>query len=304
MNPPLRFFRLLFPTPGRLLLLLLLAGGDLAHATRALIIAQPTTNNVLRFDGITGAAKGAFIAAGAGGLVSPAQMILGPDGKLYIADSTANVVKRFNLDGNFIDDFTPAGHLSAPVSLKFGPDGKLYVLCGGTVRQIHRFHGTTGAYEALMVNATSTQINNAKDFIFMPSTNDFLVTSSLNTVTRFSFSTGAFVSFYLNPTKNIGNLNYPVGILIGPDGNYWVASGNGTNKITRFSITNGAKINDPFLGVSATAGHQEQQYENGLLCVANGSGNNVVALRALGLHCREACDRSVRHDCSVGNWQI
>ncbi len=241
-----------------------------------LLVAQPNTHNVLRFDGITGEPKGTFIAAGAGGLDAPAQMIVGPDEKLYIADSVANVVKRFDLDGNFIDNFTPVGTLTNPVALKFGPDGKLYVLCGGVNRQIHRFHGTTGVHEALLVNATSIQLNSAKDFIFMPSTNDFLVTSATNAVARFNFTTGSFVSNYLNSSKNISVLNSPTGITIGPDGNYWLASSNGTNKITRFNIINGARINDAFTGGSLTGGHQEIKYENGFLYVANGSANSIT----------------------------
>lgn len=264
-----------------LALLFILLCADLAHATRDLIVAQPTTHNVLRFDGLTGAAKGVFIAAGAGGLDAPAQMTVGPDGKLYIADSVANVVKRFDLDGNFIDNFTLAGPLTNPVALKFGPDGKLYVLCGGTTRQIHRFHGTTGAYDALAVNATVVQISNAKDFTFMPSTNDFLVTNSTNAVARFNFTTGAFVSNYLNPAKSTVNLNSPTGIIIGPDGNYWVASSNGTNKITRFNISTAARIDDAYLGPSLTGGHHEikydVKYDNGYLFVANGIQNNIIA---------------------------
>ena len=189
-----------------LALLLPLACSDLAHATRDLIIAQPVTNNVLRFDGITGAAKGAFIAAGAGGLVSPAQMIL-------------------------------------------GPDGKLYVLCGGSTQQIHRFHGATGAYEGIAVDAASTRMEGQSDFMLMPSTNDFLVVNSgtLRRISRFNSTTGAFVSYYINSSGSTAILFSPTSIIIGPDGNYWISSSNGTNKVTRFSITNGARINDPFL---------------------------------------------------------
>ena len=47
-------------------LLLIMVCADLAYAERDLIVAQPITHNVLRFDGLTGAAKGVFIAAGAG----------------------------------------------------------------------------------------------------------------------------------------------------------------------------------------------------------------------------------------------
>ena len=256
-------------------LLLMMVCADFAYAVRDLIVASG--NRILRFDGQYGTAKGVFIAAGAGGLTSPTQMILGSDGKLYIADSGANVVKRFDLDGNFIDNFTLAGPLTNPVALRFGPDGTLYVLCGGSARQIHRFHATTGIHEGMVVNATSTQLNSANDFILMPSTNDFLITSATNAVARFNFSTGAFVSNYLNPTRSTGILNSPTGITIGPDGNYWVASSLGTNKITRFNINTATRIDDAFLGASLTNGHHEIKYNDGYLYVANGSDNNIVA---------------------------
>lgn len=121
--------------------------------------------------------------------------------------------------------------------------------------------------------------------MFMPSTNDFLVVNSggaLNRICRFNFTTGAFVSYYINSSGTTSNLNSPQSIILGPDGNYWITSSNGTNKITRFNITTGAKINDPFLGVSRTAGHHEQQYESdrNYLFVANGSGNNIIAYDA------------------------
>ena len=259
-------------------LLIVMVCTDLAHATRDLIVSNG--NSVLRFSGTDGSPKGYFIAPGGGGMVTTAKMVLGPDGNLYIADSGSQSIKRFDLDGNFINNFVPPGTITKPRSLKFGPDGKLYVLCCGTVRQIHRYNGSSGAYEGLVVNALTTQVNDSKDFIFMPGTNDFLIVSALNSVARFNFTTGAFVSHYLNSTRSSSILNSPTSVIIGPDGNYWVTSSNGTNKITRFDITTGAKIDDAFYGPSATNRHQQQQYEDGFLYVANGSDNNIIAYDA------------------------
>lgn len=256
-------------------LLLLMVGTDVAHATRDLIV--PNANGVLRFSGTNGSLKGYFITPGAGGLVAPGRMILGPDGNLYIGDPGTQTIKRFDLNGNFIDNFVPSGTIVNPVSIKFGPDGKLYVLCCSTIKQIHRYNGNTGAYEGMVFNALTTQINNSHDFIFMPGTNDFLIASSLNSVARFNFTTGAFVSHYLNPSRSTGILNRPTSIIIGPDGNYWVTSSNGTNKITRFNITNGAIIDVAFYGPSATEGFHQQIFEDGYLFVAQESGNFIAA---------------------------
>lgn len=46
----------------------------------------------------------------------------------------------------------------------------------------------------------------------MPATNDFLVVRGLNSVARFNFTTGAFISRYLNPTKSTSILNSAAGI--------------------------------------------------------------------------------------------
>jgi len=86
-------------------------------ATVDILASNPSTSSILRFDGATGAPKGHFIAPGEGGLVSPRQMVVGPDGLLYVADFLGNTVKRFSLvDGSFVDDFTPVGALGF-----FGP---------------------------------------------------------------------------------------------------------------------------------------------------------------------------------------
>ena len=61
-------------------------------------------------------------------------MTLGPDGNLYLSvvDTKNNVngrVLRYDLDGNFIDEFISPGEgsLVFPTGLRFGPDGNLYV---------------------------------------------------------------------------------------------------------------------------------------------------------------------------------
>ena len=46
----------------------------------------------------------------------------------------------------------------------------------------------------------------------MPATNDFLVVRGLNSVACFNFTTGAFISRYLNPTKSTSILNSAAGI--------------------------------------------------------------------------------------------
>lgn len=112
-----------------------------SHASAVeLLVASEGTDQVLRYDGSTGAFLNAFVAAGSGGLSRPEFMIFGsgntiPGGGrvLYVTSALSNQVLRYNgLTGAFIDAFVTAGSggLISPEGLAFGPDGNLYVASG------------------------------------------------------------------------------------------------------------------------------------------------------------------------------
>jgi hypothetical protein len=66
------------------------------------------TAGVLRYDPDTGAALGAFVAPGAGGLVDATHMTFGDDGTLYVNDRTATAVLKYDaqsgaFQGTFLD---------------------------------------------------------------------------------------------------------------------------------------------------------------------------------------------------------
>src|SRR5712692_2060500 len=104
------------------------------------------TSNVLRYDGKTGAFIDVFVPSVSGLAGGVGDLLFGPDGKLYVAVLSANVVRRYNgLTGAFIDDFASGGGLSSPFGLAFGPDGNLYVASSGT-EAVLRYSGRTGAF--------------------------------------------------------------------------------------------------------------------------------------------------------------
>jgi glucose/arabinose dehydrogenase len=121
---------------GWVLSLLLLLGVPWAQA-QELLIGSVGTDQVLRYDGQTGAFRDAFVAAGSGGLSAPVDLVFGPDGALYVADAnTAQVLRYDGQTGAFRDAFVAAGSggLQFPDSLVFGPDGALYVSSVGTAQ--------------------------------------------------------------------------------------------------------------------------------------------------------------------------
>jgi DNA-binding beta-propeller fold protein YncE len=220
----------------------------LAHPAGAvdyLLVAQPATNSILRFNAQTGAAMGPLVASGSGGLVSPRGMALGPDGNLYVADAGSSRVKRYSLvngspvgtDGNI----TPADSV-LPVALKFDTNGELLVLGSSTQRSVRRYDGNTGVHLGNAAFGNSAQISNGTDFLRMQNL-EILILSGLNRGSRFSSTTTTFVSHFLNSTSDLNVMNQPRAILSGPDGNYWVTN-RGSNRITRYDATTGAKLND------------------------------------------------------------
>jgi hypothetical protein len=113
--------------PTRLLIALALPLVLLLHhpAAADLLVSSAATNQVLRYDGITGAFIDAFVSAGSGGLESPSGLTLGPDGNLYVSGSTmftsSQVLRYDGTTGAFLKAFVPAGRLLEPKGLTFGP---------------------------------------------------------------------------------------------------------------------------------------------------------------------------------------
>jgi DNA-binding beta-propeller fold protein YncE len=85
-----------------------------------LFVASFETDEVLRFDGTTGAYLGVFVAAGLGGLDGPdAGTKFGPDGLLYVPSFWNDRVLRYDGTGRFVDEFVAfrEGNLRQPRDL-------------------------------------------------------------------------------------------------------------------------------------------------------------------------------------------
>lgn len=108
-----------------------------------LYVASFNGDNVLRFDGATGAFDSIFIAAGSGGLNGPdAGMTFHPDGSLLVPSFYSNRVLRYDATtGAYVSEFAgPAApqFLSRPRDIRFRSDGVAYVSGWGSNR-INRY---------------------------------------------------------------------------------------------------------------------------------------------------------------------
>jgi streptogramin lyase len=85
-----------------------------------LYVSSLLTNQVLRYNGTTGAFLSVFVTAGSGGLDQPTNMVFGPDGNLYVSSFNSDVVLRYNgTTGAFLGTFASGGGLDGPVGLAF-----------------------------------------------------------------------------------------------------------------------------------------------------------------------------------------
>lgn len=148
----------------------------------SLLVASFNTDNVLRYDGQTGAFLGEFVAAGLGNLNGPdAGMTFGPDGALYVPSFFSNRVNRYDASGAFLGMFAgPLQGISRPRMVRFRSDGVMYVTSWGNGRVL-RF-APDGAPLGTLVNT-----NTPTGLLFDPANGDLLVTSdNQNYVRRFA----------------------------------------------------------------------------------------------------------------------
>lgn len=86
----------------------------------ALYVASFETDEILRFDGASGAYLGVFVTSGLGGLDGPdAGTKFGSDGLLYVPSFWNDRVLRYDGQGNFVDEFVSfrEGNLRQPRDL-------------------------------------------------------------------------------------------------------------------------------------------------------------------------------------------
>jgi DNA-binding beta-propeller fold protein YncE len=191
-----------------------------------------------------------FIAAGSGGLSSPKDITLGPDGNLYVANGDSSILRYNASTGALIGTFVAAGSggLNGPYGLAFGPDGNLYVSSRGTDNAIRCYNGTTGAFISAFVPSGSAGLAGPAGITFGADGNLYVVSNGTSSVLRFegplgpspgsplpaSGQTGAdFV-----PTGS-GGLAGPADLIFGPDGNLYVSSQSTDRAVLKFDGSTG-----------------------------------------------------------------
>lgn len=88
-----------------------------------LYVANEASDEVLRFDGVSGTFVDVFVAAGAGGLDGPAGMVFDAEGVLHVASINNDRVLRFGADGAPLAELIdgPGSGVAAPTHVTLAP---------------------------------------------------------------------------------------------------------------------------------------------------------------------------------------
>ena len=199
---------------------------------------SPSTNSVLRYDGLSGV----FIDVFCSGLPGPlTQITFGPDHNVYVSAGPAHLVVRCDGTTEEPEPFAgPGSPLDFAAGLTFGPDGNLYV--GNWLgNQVLRYDGRTGAYlDAFATVPIAGSDGNVGGVAFGPD-GDLYVTL-INTgddIWRFDGTTGASQGSFIPATDP--HPDGPVFMLFGP-GNILYVSSRNANEVLRYNATTGAFI--------------------------------------------------------------
>jgi hypothetical protein len=202
-----------------------------------LLVDSFDNNRVLRYNENTGAFVDAVVPNNSGGLREPVGLVFGPDRNLYVSSGLEadmgtghkGVLRYDGTTGTFLGDFADSNQIQSPRAILFGPDGNLYV-SDGFQSAILRYDGKTGAFLGDFVPSGSGGLFHPVSMVFGP---DGLGDGKLdlyvgcvftNTILRYDGTTGAFKGTYV--PAGSGGMETPQGLVFGPDGDLYVASGS------------------------------------------------------------------------------
>lgn len=213
-----------------------------------LLVASAATDQILRYDGATGAFIGAFIQPNTNGLTNeldyPVDMAIGPDGALYVTSQLNDRVLRFHAtSGAFLGTFAAAGSggLDGPSGLEFH-NGDLYV-AGRFSDQIHRFNGVTGAPVGTGIFATG--LSQPFGVEWGADGNLYVGNGDTNSVLRFDSGGSSLGTF-----ASGGGASLPIDLAFGPNDGLYLAS-FGSDTVIKYDATTGGS---PATFVSAGSG--------------------------------------------------
>lgn len=193
---------------------------------QVVLISNLNTGRITKYNSTTGDFIGDF-ATGIGG---PTRMRIGPDSLLYVLQwSGTGKVKRYQLDGTFVDDFTTVG-VAQSIGIDWDDDGNLYVSSYGT-DNVRKFDAS-GNDLGIFVNSNLAGPTN----IWFDDNGDLLAIDYDGTAVKRFNSSGIFINNFIT------GLSQAEGVDFFPNGNILI--GNGATHSVKMYDSNGVYIED------------------------------------------------------------
>ena len=248
-----------------------------------LLVTSFFNNQVLKYDAASGKFLNVFIQKGSGGLDGPRDLVFSPDGNIYVASGNTNEILRYDENtGDYLGVFVSEdiGGMDFPMGLAIGPDSNLYVVSNENDKVLR--YSLDGKFQNVFVSGP--ELYSPTDLAF---DENFLYVSSDKTdeILKYDAITGDFINSFITKTtdhlkysmSDIDHLKSPTGILVGPNGNIYVAS-DGTNEILKYDPVRGKLFDDEkFIGDKSNGlsrpGHLE--IKDGKICVSNNFNNSI-----------------------------
>lgn len=256
-----------------------------------LYVSSRNTDQVLRYNGVTGAFDQVFVIAGDGGLDRPRGLTFGPDGRLYVSSSNDRVLRYDGISGAFNAVFVALGDggLNGPSDLFFGPFNFLYVSSFFS-DQVLRYNGS-GSFVDAFISAGDGGLDGPLDITFGPDGRLYVSSWNTDQVLRYNGVTGAFDTVFV--TSGDGGLDGPTGMVFGPEGNLYVGS-RITDEILRYDGITGIFIDTFASGIDAVT----LLISNGVLYVSDSAGDKIVSILIDGNNSNDS-NAACRLDCTL-----
>jgi len=183
-----------------------------------LYISCTLNSSIQRYDPSTGASLGAFVIAGAGGLVNPRSLAFGPNGNLFVANGSGAIFEFDGVTGaaaspvTFVDTNGNGGGPLDASHLHFRGNS-LYVT-SPLYDEVVAFDATSGAYLSTFVSSGSGGLTGPKGLDFGPDGDLYVGSQYDDTVRRYDGATGSFVSAFV--PAGLGGLDLPTDLAFQP----------------------------------------------------------------------------------------
>lgn len=194
------------------------------EGSNTVLVSNYNSGTIDRYNATTGQYVGMFTDF----VIGPTRMALGPDGLLYVAqDGGNNRVRRFQLDGAFVDDFTNTS-VTRPLGMAWDRFGNLFV--SSYDGQLVRMFGPDGLDMGNFVNTNLTGPTN----IWFRENGDLLVADYDGGAVRRFDAQGVYQGDFIQ------GLSQTEGVDLLPDGDILLGDG-GTDSVKRFSSLGSSK---------------------------------------------------------------